>query len=110
MSLNSYLVDTGFHELTLDLNTSSEFKLQSKKNVSADVLVHLIGKGNATLEITLEKFLKSVYSNTLENFLAIQNSFPFSSMRFICSKTAELLFPISMLFNFKVTLSFLQKY
>ena len=55
MSLNSYLVDTGFHELTLDLNTSSEFKLQSKKNVSADVLVHLIGKGNATLEITLEK-------------------------------------------------------
>ena len=55
MSLNNYIVDAGFHELTLDLSNSTDFKLQSKKNVSADVLVHLIGKGQANLEVTLEK-------------------------------------------------------
>ena len=68
MSLNSYIVDAGFHELTLDLNSATEFKLQSKKNVSADVLVHLVGKGSASLEVTLEKdsMLNLFYLNTAD--------------------------------------------
>lgn len=68
MSLNNYIVDAGFHELTLDLSNSTDFKLQSKKNVSADVLVHLVGKGSANLEVTLEKDskLNLFYLNTAE--------------------------------------------
>ena len=68
MSLNSYVVEAGFHEITLDLSTTNEFKLQSKRNEYSDVLVHLVGKGSANLEVTLEKDskLNLFYLNTAD--------------------------------------------
>lgn len=68
MSVNSYVVEAGFHEITLDLSVSNEFQLLTKRNMDADVLVHLIGTGSANVEVTLEKDskLNLFYLNTAD--------------------------------------------
>jgi len=55
MALNSHIVEAGFHELNFDLSHSNSFKLEAVKNIEADVLVYLMGEGEADIEVVLEK-------------------------------------------------------
>ncbi len=58
MSQNSQSLEAGFHELTFDLSVSNTFKLVSKKDIESDILVHLVGKGEANIEVILEQDAK----------------------------------------------------
>lgn len=58
MSLNSHIVEAGFQELTIDLSTTDAFKLESKKDIDADVLIHLVGNGTSNFEIILDRDAK----------------------------------------------------
>ena len=66
MSLNKFEIQDGFQEITFELDTSNAFELVIKPNTQADVLVHLNGEGEATIDVSLLKDaqLNLFYLNT----------------------------------------------
>lgn len=76
MSLNKVEIHDGFQEITFDLLKSNAFELIIKANAKADVLVHLNGEGEASIEVSVLKNAQlnlfylnaSVASKLVENY------------------------------------------
>ena len=66
MSLNKFEIQDGFQEITFELDKSNAFELVVKPNSQADVLVHLNGEGEASIDVSLLKDaqLNLFYLNT----------------------------------------------
>ena len=58
MSQSKFEIHDGFQEITFDLERSKVFELVINSNVQADVLVHVRGTGDASIEVSLLKDAK----------------------------------------------------
>ena len=82
MSLNKVEIHDGFQEITFDLLKSNAFELIIKANAKADVLVHLNGEGEASIEVSVLKNAQlnlfylnaSVASKLVENYRLFRDS------------------------------------